>query len=268
MTADLSISEEHAALQQRLLNIYTPLEEASEELHSVKRRAIRSKFNHADSPLRQDCAFAVHIGHVATPNFEIERFLCLASDSKLQPLFWEYHRDKFVSCNPCKRSLGRMGFHTGRNRHNQPLVAYRNVVCFSQNGRPIAEVRTFWGQPLVEFHHDLLLATWPHLTRNICWNASDWYHAHGPTPRHYYRELFALLLSHGMLFESFLLDKIEYQFTRDVVLPAFQEVRDRYGLKPLIVRLDPSESEGDPYWLLYPHEAQLCVEEKLGRTES
>jgi hypothetical protein len=46
-------------------------------------------------------------------------------------------------------------------------------------------------------------------------------------------------------------------------LPAFIHVYEETGLKPLIVALEPTDTEDDEYWISYPHEEKSFIAEKL-----
>lgn len=263
MPPSTTTPEEYAGLQQRLLNLYTPLEEAVAELRSPRRRSLRKELSHLLPPsprFDQEEGVAVQNRHVATPNLEIRCIRELAASVNLDLFFFEYHADKLVFCNPCKKALGWMRFHKSDKGVGTTCI---NVINFSQQGRPIRDIRTLWGQPLVDFHHELMQAEWPELSPDAFWDASDWYHQRG-NPKSYYTDFFSLFIAHSILFEVFLLDDVELPFTRDIVLPAFEEVWTRYGLKPLVVRMVPAESETDyRYWLSYSPTVKKYTEERL-----
>ena len=85
----------------------------------------------------------------------------------------------------------------------------------------------------------------------------------GGSPEIYYPELLRVAISDGILFEDFLLDEVELRFTRDIVLPALEEVSARFGLRPLIVHLTSPEEQTLPHWYWYPHELKAYVQERL-----
>ena len=71
-----------------------------------------------------------------------------------------------------------------------------------------------------------------------------------------------LFLRDAILFENFLLDTSESQFTHNVVLPTIKTIATEIGIKPLIVALEPTEVEGDEFWLSYPHKDRVFVDRK------
>ncbi len=83
-------------------------------------------------------------------------------------------------------------------------------------------------------------------------DATDWYRRNGNKSLSHYKPFLALFICHGVLFENFLTEGKERDFTFNVVLPAFKTVEQLFGMKPLIVRLLPRESEADKKWMWYP----------------
>jgi hypothetical protein len=64
-------------------------------------------------------------------------------------------------------------------------------------------------------------------------------------------------VAHGVVFENYLTeeeDASEGTFTNNVVLPAMRRIKDKFGLKPLVIRLCPESQseEEDFYWKCYP----------------
>ncbi len=126
----------------------------------------------------------------------------------------------------------------------------------------LQEIATLWGQRLISFHHELLSMR-PSLSHVETHDASDWYVEHGPSAQQYYTDFFTLFIDHAILFESFLVTPQEEQFTSEIIIPAFEAAYARRGLRPLICRLDPPDTEGDSYWLQYPQELEVFVRSRL-----
>jgi hypothetical protein len=63
-------------------------------------------------------------------------------------------------------------------------------------------------------------------------------------------------LVHGILFENFMLDDDEIEFTKKIVVPAFETIEKIFGVKPLIVALNPTEIEGSDFWNSYPYQIE------------
>ena len=242
---------------------YTPIETAVAEL-----RLRREKH----PPLCRDAlearlasrTYAVLFRAIASPNFEMLRFVSLALAHSLTPLVLEHHSDKLVfSSNPGKHALARMRFHNGIGRNGGARISALNVTDMSVfNGRTIADVTTVSGESLVGFHHHLL-STAREMRAVECFDASSWLNDHGVAAQHYYPNFMSLLVDHAILFETFITTPAEAQFASEVVIPAFDEAFSRHGRHPLICRLDPIEAEGDSYWYQYPHEMHSVVVSRL-----
>lgn len=245
-------------MSHRLSSLYTPLEEAIAELRARRDASAL----HTGSELEQHLSarpYAVLFRQVATPNFELERFVSLASSAGLAPLVLEFHRDKFVTRNTIKYALARMGFHAGTGRNGGSRVRFISVADLpSADGTQLCHTVTTWGQGLIPFHHELLAAR-ASLRGIELFDGSDWFLSHQRGARGYYAEFLSLFVRHAILFESFLLTSHEQQFTSEVVIPAFDAAYSQHGCRPLICRLDPADSEGLPYWLQYPDNLHECV---------
>ncbi len=203
---------------------------------------------------------------LCTPNYETRRFLSIADAMDLDPLFWEYYNDKFTPNNLYKYYLGRMGFYSGVGKKGGVKVEYLKVIDFnSSNGDKIGDIKTLWGESLIRFHHELFFMRFAGYTEDIFFDASDWFSKNGETAQSYYSNYLALFLRHGILFENFVYDdKSEWEFTTRVFAPAFIDLWQRTGIKPLIVALEPTDTEGDEFWLCHPVETRNYVEGKLG----
>ena len=207
---------------------------------------------------------------VATPNFEFRRFLHICSFLQHKSLFFEYGDDKFTSNNEHKYHLGRLPAFQGKKKKRIPIVQKQTVVDFAHfDGKPISEVETLWGEKLVNFHHNLFsVSTFSQKTELSFFDASAWLKKLGGTPDKYYKKFLTLFLKHGILFENFMLeDEHEKKFARDIILPLFDEIYKESGHKPLIVSLEPTDVEGDLYWMCYEREVGEFVKQKLNKTE-
>jgi hypothetical protein len=250
--------------------VYTPLNEALINLAARKsdKKLLARTYSLFDlnlpDPFLSGKPRAVLFRHVATPNYETRRFLNLLRDHpELEPLIFEVRNDKFTSNNKLKHYLGRMGFYHGLNGKDESIISKKTIVDFaSYDGKPINEVKTTWGQDLIDFHHGLF-DNRIHIEKSI-YNLSD----HLPDAKgddlkapQYYRHVLTLATSHAILFENFLLeDKEELHFIKSVFLPIFIETYAITGYKPLIVPLEPTDIEGEDFWLCHPPE----IKELLG----
>ncbi len=201
----------------------------------------------------------------ATPNYEQLRFLSFADLMDLQPVFWEYQDDKFVSGNLGKHRLGHLGFHYGFGKSGESKTEYMKVIDFSkEDGKKISQVKTLWGQDLMNFHHELFSIQSPSLNQqDVFIDGSTWFKRNGVNVNDSYAAMLTMFLTHGILFENFLLDGRELEFSRNVFLPAFVAVEEIFGCKPLIVPLDPIDVEGEEFWFCYPPSLKKSVSEKM-----
>lgn len=191
--------------------------------------------------------------HIATPNYEVSRFL-MAADAleELNPLILEYTKDKFNNRNDWKFSLAKLRFNKGTNKLGEHIYEAKTIIDINAaNNVPISSVNTTWGQSLVDFHHELFGDAYPTFKEQAS-DISEWLHAHGSSAKDYYKAFLALFLKDGILFENFLMDSKEYEFTKEIILPALLELEAETGYKPLIVALEPTDIEGDDFWLSHP----------------
>lgn len=242
---------------------YTPLEEAVTLLHSRRSASPLGTGSMLERHLAAR-SYAVLSPHVATPNFELERFVALAASVRLKPLVLEFNQDKFVTCNPEKHALARMVFHAGTGRNGGPRNRVLTITDLNAaDGMPIYQTTTTGGTGLVPFHHELLRSR-PLLNDTDIVDGSPFFLAYPGGARQYYPDFFSHFVRHAILFESFLFaTPSDHQFTTEIAIPAFQAATAKHSCQPLICRLDPPESEGDPYWYHYPDELHAQVAAKL-----
>jgi hypothetical protein len=244
--------------------IYTPLEEARDEIRQRwANQELRQKveeFLGGVPPGVNSAPRAFLCRTIHTPNREFHRFIELASNTCLAPALNEYLDDRFCSLNPDKLGLIRMTFLRGHNRIGKPIFQRKMITDGNINLMPFTTIRTLWGENLIDFHHRILRNSFPSLVTE---NKSAWLHIHGVSAREFYPAHLARFICHGILFESFLETSDEFVFTKDVVLPALETVCSLFGMKPLIVRLIPEESENDPSWTWYEGEIHNLVTQEL-----
>jgi hypothetical protein len=240
--------------------IYTPLHEAVEELkrrHKDKQlEEAVSQYLDGDIPAPLATGLKLVIfRHICSPNYEFHRLVSAADSYGLEPLLGEYSGDIFTPKNLNKYHLGRMEFHFGFGKNGGHKSEHLNVIDFNcSNGKLLSEIKTVWGEPLVDFHHKLLRDKYPKLSdAENFFDSSLWFKKHGGVASQYYKKFIALFMRHGILFENFILEEEEeLSFAKEVFLPAFFSVWDKFGIKPLIVALTPTDIEGDIFWLSYP----------------
>ncbi|MCX7088847.1 MAG: hypothetical protein NTV00_12450 [Methylococcales bacterium] len=241
---------DHDSLRQL---IYTPIEEAI-RLLDARQKLPQLELLDFDVPeALTHPRTVIMFRQIATPNHEMRRAVGLCEKYQLNLLILSFQDDKFSSHNSCKHALGRMGFFNGLGRHGGKKIRYSTIINFNQyNGRPFRECETFRGQSLMKFHHDLLLQEFPQLNTNNIVECSEWFIRHREKTGNLYRSYLKLFLKHAILFETFLLSDSELDFTLTRALPAFREITEEFGIKPLIVHSETLELEGDDFWQLYP----------------
>lgn len=250
--------------------VYTPVHQAIAEL---KQRAenkyldgqIAELLNHDIPPfLESGRPKAVLFRQISTPNHEIRRFFSIIDAlEKLDPLVGEHQEDRFASVNEYKYSLGKLLFNR-RKTDDEQFESLKIIETQMWEGKRLCDIETVWKQNLLEFHHELFGATYRAVNPFIFHNISPWLAAHGGNARNYYKPVMAWFLKHGILFENFLVDDgKEHTFTREIFLPAFIDVYEKTGFKPLIVNLLPTTIEGRKFWLCHPIDAKKYVEDKL-----
>lgn len=250
--------------------VYTPLQEAIAQLKERERDPaltayVQSKLYQGLPDVLKDKKSLILFRHVATPNYEISRFLAVADVfSKFNTVILEYLDDKFADRNENKYFLGKMRFHKGLNKDGNPIFDHSMLINFNEsNNKPISSILTKWGQRLVDFHHGMFKKRFP-MFEDIHHDISPWINAHGTTAKEFYKAFLSLCLKDAILFENFLTNAKEGSFTKAVVLPAIREIEEESGYRPLVVNLEPTSIEEDHFWLSYPHTLKTHVSEKLG----
>lgn len=238
--------------------VYTPLSEVVRELRV--RQSNRTLVRNIHELLKDDIPselldgeYAILPRHVATPNYELHRFLRIISElTGLHPVTFEYHSDKFVTNNLTKFHLGHLCFRRGINVELDGAREIIEIIDVEKaNGLPINSIMTNWNQPLVEFHHQFLKESLPEFPVTFC-NASDWFVRKGTTADQYYLPFLLLAVANGVLFENFPFKSFESEFSKEIFLPNFLRVINLLGVKPLIVSLEPTDIEDAEFWLSYP----------------
>ncbi len=249
--------------------IYTPLEEAKKEIErrwndkELKKKV--EKFLGKDIPkfFTKEPRVA-YVRDIISPNNEFFYFKDVAHDTGLRPVYIEYSIGKFVARNINKYHLCRMYFNHGVGKHGGSKIEGLNVVNFNlMEGKCLKDVSTIWNNKLVDFHHSLLKQSSIDTDFDEIVDFSKWFDKHKIKSKHWYLHYLALFLCHGILFDNFILDNGEKEFTEKKILPSFIELTKKFGIKPLVVPIAPVESENDLYWWLYPGYVKEYIKEDL-----
>jgi len=248
--------------------IYTPLEDAKEEIwRRWNDGALRSCVNDflGEIPeVLKEKPRAVLFRHIITPNTEYRHFLSVVNGANIEPLGWEFLKDRFCTRNADKVGLIKMAFLERKNGDKYAARQYRRIGALTtSDNKKLNDINTFGDEPLVDFHHRLLKEHAPSIE---IFDASPWYMVHGKKAKEYYKYFLSLFICHGVLFENFITnEKEEKRFSKTIVMPAYREVVNRFGVKPLIVQLLPPDKAADNYWRCYPEDLMAEVEKCLAK---
>ncbi len=247
-------------------DIYTPLEEAKEEIwkrwedKDLEKKVNEYLVGNIPEPFLKEPR-GICTSHVATPNWFFFSFFDKTKEIGLKPIVFEYLDDLFVTTNFDKASLAKMVFYHGKDDHGDMLTSSRHVIDLGGKNekKKIKELCTLWGENFVDFHH--------RATNEFCedveiYDGSEWYHKMGKRPSDYYKYVLAFYLRNGILFENYLLNEKEEKFIKNVLIPAFEFVKNEFGIKPLIVPLAPRNEEDSRYWWSYPEFIKILINRK------
>ena len=244
-------------------DIYTPLEEAKKELEKRwNDKELKNKvgeYLEDNIPLIiRDEPKAICTFHVATPNWAFFHFWEESNRADLKPLVFEYLDDLFVTTNFDKASLAKMVFYHGKNDHGDMITSHENVIDLGgrHEKKKIKDIETVWGENFVDFHHRAIKTFYENIEIH---DGSDWYHKMGRNPTEYYKYVFALYIRNGILFENYLLTSKEKKFTEEILLPAFEFVWNKFGVKPLIVPISPQNEADKKHWWCYPEFIKILI---------
>jgi len=258
------------ALLAEVRALYTPLSVAKEEIKRRSKDEVLKKrvmdFLDGDLlPCLVDGPKAVLARAVASPNFETLYFLDLAETIGLPPVLAECVEDKFVERNFYKYNLAHILVDDGIGKNGGHRLDAYNVVDFDRfRGKKFSEIETVWGQGLVDFHHDLfnLVGLDGKIHRH---DFSQWFltNLNKKNDIDHYIYYLAPFICHGILCDSFLLNKEEVDFTVKYVIPGFNKLKEMFGVAPLIVPMQPPKYEHDASWYYYPDKVGNFIKDKL-----
>ena len=254
--------------------VYTPIDQAIKELETRKDNVSLSDHINKCMPNGIPSIFngwrnAILGRQLATPNFELKKFDSVVNQLPgFKKTTIVMHKDKFTpGNNVTKYHLGKIVFSNGSIQSGTKSIM---AVDFNENaGKKISEVKTIWGQSLIDFHNELMDYSLLNTSSPIQqFEGSEWLSQLGKSAKEYYPKLLLLFLQNGLLFENFLLkEKFESTFTRDIFLPAFLKIIEETGKKPLIVSFLPMETEVDNFWNFYSEQYYQFVHNKIEMSE-
>lgn len=231
--------------------LYTPLDEALELLRERRAdenlRAAVADFHRIHPPdFLPDVPCAFWFRHISTPNHEFELFASTTNATGMQPICFEYSNDIFVAYNRDKYRLCRPLFKAPNHNYSPRITNICEI-----GGQRLCDITLSNGVSLLEFHHAMLDEAFPGFEHNLR-DFSLWFSSarrNGYAYLHY----LALFVWNGILFENFIAaDPGERRFARERVVPSYAKAIEIFGVKPLIVRLLPADTENDEHWRAHP----------------
>lgn len=265
--------KQHLPLWLNPMGILTPYPQVVEELRErIKNHWLREKIErHYGSSFPEYFKDPPHlylIRHIASPNFETLRFLHLVEPLGIPPIISQDPLDKFTSNNELKHALGKLPVctevSTKKNKYSECFENITVVDFNSANGKNLRDVRTVWGESLIQFHNNLFRQIAPNTSFQIH-DESVWLPSRvRGNPLEYYKYLLPLFITHGILFEDYIeKDRGEIQFLKSVIVPAFRYVEKQFGLRPLITHLVPTSLESQRFWIGYPRKIGDIVRARM-----
>jgi hypothetical protein len=241
--------------------LYTPLSVAKKEIwRRWKDKKLRKKVEKflgrkVPKPFRKEPR-AVLSRSIITPNVEFFHFLDQAKITTLIPLGLEGVEDKFCTKNYDKASLGKLAFFRKGDVRNRikNIECKKNIVnavdMMASDGKRLCDVDTLWGESLVDFHHRMLTFYDSDIEK---FDDFKWFGYQGKKGDiyKYYKNFFAFFICHGVLFENFITKRSEKEFTNNIVIKSYKEVKDKFGVTPLIVPLLPFKYDDHWYFRSY-----------------
>lgn len=205
--------------------------------------------------------------HIVTPNFETLRFVSLMNQLGLKTVVSQDSKGMFVPYNQIKKALCKLPVCRGLSQKGNILnEQYQNVTIVDFNtadGKSFSEIKTIWGEKLIDFHTRLLSKL---MRENIeSPDDAEWIDRHHrENLLEHYKELLSLFVVHGIFFENYdMKDEHEVYFVKNILRPAFDFVEKRFGYRPIIVQVFPTTFESNRYWISYPKKVLDIVRESM-----
>lgn len=255
-------------------DIYTSLSVAKEEIwrrwNDKELRKKVEKFIGGNIPeFLKEKPRAYLARHVASPNNEFIRFVDMAKLCDLEPICLEYLNDKFRTENEDKYYLGKLTFYSGIGKGGGYKVTGNNIIPFNESeNKLICNINTIWGEKLTDFHHNIFNSYFPE-HKNKFIDMSEWVYTLGSKSEKYYLKYLSIFITQGILFENFISKKNhrELEFTKNIVLPCVRKIYDEFGLKPLIIALNPIEDEDAMYFRYYPNKIKNILVKLINKNK-
>ncbi len=243
--------------------LYTPINTALQML--AARREDRVLVNRVKKYFSQHIAPAeidaqpclVYAPALVTPNIELLYLKDIAQALPYPIRYFEFSHDKFVHLNFAKRSLANLVF-IDRTKSGERIKTSEITILDLQTaqGKPMNEIETLSGENFVDFHHRILNSYLKSESPEII-DFSNWFSESYKFDISYpYLRYLSLFLTDGILLANFTTEKREAIFTESRVIPAFRKLHELFGISPLIVPIQPTESDDELFWCYYPDEVR------------
>jgi len=248
------------------VELYTPLTEALRELNRRRndeelQQKVKKYFaSHPCMPELVSEPRAVMAPSLASPNLEFSYALDICKNIPLKNVFYEFRKDKFVHLNFEKRCLGEMTFFRENISGEREITGSMRILDFEKDqGKPMNEIKTVNGENFVDFHHRLVADYLPSAGVDIR-DFSEWFsNSRSFIPELPYLRYLGLFMTNGILFSNFVTEKYNSSFTHERVIPAFRKLREIFGVPPLIVPIEPIETDDEYFWCYYPEEVRQLI---------
>lgn len=173
---------------------------------------------------------------IASYRYEDVLFLDLARTAGLQPLWLELTSDRMSTNSNYKKSLLHPVYYHRRGRNGGMVTTKQKLTeLMPWVGKRLSDVVLSDGQNLVEYHHNRFDQVFGAHSRI---DNSQW--INGKRVQEYYPVFLSLFLAHCVLFEDYhggeSGDKLN-SLTILVFEPTFEQLRKRFGVGPLIVKM-------------------------------
>lgn len=212
--------------------------------------------------IKKDDVKAFFIRAIHTPNQEHFFFRDLAHEFNLEPIFCNYMSGKLVMRNSEKYHLAKVGLVEGFNKKGAMLYSYKNLLNINENeGKVIRDISLTNGSKLSDFHLDLFKDLG---YTDTFFDMSEWFDRVRNDEDGYYAKFLALFLVNGVLFDNYLIsDDSEKKFFQDKVWPAFNFIKEKFGVKPLIFPVLPVREENNSLFFFYNTKVQELIKGKI-----
>jgi hypothetical protein len=208
-----------------------------------------------------DSPKAALLRFITSPNLEFQLAVDMSNILDLDFIFMEFLQDKFCTRNQDKFYLGKMVFFHEKNGDGLCITEKKKVIDLEKSdNKSFEEIKTVWGEDFINFHKRITKSAYGKIKT---FDVSK-FKNNGDDAFNSYLRIFSLFICNGILLENYFIDsnKDENRFTCDVIKPAFDKVKEIFGVRPLIVPLINRGEDGYKFWQYYPDTLQKEVTQK------